>query len=158
MIASATGHRPDKLGGYTPEARGRLTAFAERVIPWESLTGFVSGMALGWDTACALACLSRNVPLIAAVPFDGQESIWPEESQRVFRWILARAARVEIVSPGPYEMRKLQLRNRWMVDNCDFIAALWNGSPGGTANCLRYAEAASRPVANFWPQWAALDD
>lgn len=152
-VVSATGHRPDKLGGYSTAARVRLTRFAESVIPSYSPTEFVSGMALGWDTACALACLSLGVPLVAAVPFEGQESRWPEESQRLFRWILSRASRVVVVSPGGYAAFKMQVRNQWMVDNCDRILALWDGTSGGTSNCIAYADSVRRIYGNPYHQW-----
>jgi uncharacterized phage-like protein YoqJ len=153
LIVAATGHRPDKLGGYTVAARGRLVAFAESVIPRYAPSEFISGMALGWDTACALACLSLGIPLVAAVPFEGQESKWPEDSQRVYRWILSRAARVEIVCPGAYGSYKMQARNQWMVDRCDKILALWDGSNGGTANCINYADRTRKLYGNPYHEW-----
>src|SRR3546814_15540871 len=92
-------------------------------------------MALGWDTAWALAALDLGVPLTAAVPFCGQEKSWPAESQRRFHSILERAAAVEIVCPGGFAAHKMQTRNEWMVDHADGVVALWDGSTGGTANC-----------------------
>ena len=43
-----------------------------------------------------------------------------------------------MVSNGPYTSAAMQVRNEWMADHCDVLLALWNGTPGGTANCLRY--------------------
>jgi len=153
VILAATGHRPDKLGGYTVPARARLVRFAEQILPRYAPSSFVSGMALGWDTATALACLSLRIPLTCAIPFAGQELRWPEESQRVYRWILDRASNVVIVSPGAYAPHKMDLRNRWMVDNCDRLLALCNGTNGGTANCLHYADAVRRDYSNPWHEW-----
>src|SRR3546814_11284050 len=84
-------------------------------------------MALGWDTAWALAALDLGVPLTAAVPFSGQEKSWPAESQRRFHSILERAAAVEIVCPGGFAAHKMQTRNEWMVDHADGVVALWAG-------------------------------
>jgi hypothetical protein len=35
-------------------------------------THVISDMALGWDMAVAFAMLKLNIPLIFAVPFEGQ--------------------------------------------------------------------------------------
>lgn len=42
--------------------------------------------------------------------------------------------------------RKLQKRNEWLVDRVDTLLAVWTGRPGGTANCVRYAERVGKPV------------
>ena len=48
-----------------------------------------------------------------------------------------------IVSPGEYAAFKMQVRNEWMVDQLnpatDLLLAAWDGSPGGTGNCVKYA-------------------
>jgi uncharacterized phage-like protein YoqJ len=40
----------------------------------------------------------------------------------------------------------LQKRNEWMVDHCDLLIAVWDGSEGGTANCVRYARHHERQI------------
>jgi hypothetical protein len=35
-------------------------------------THVISDMALGWNMAVAIAMLKLNIPLIVAVPFEGQ--------------------------------------------------------------------------------------
>lgn len=140
MRLAATGHRPDKLGGYSPEAATRLQAFARYQLSMLAPRRVISGVALGWDTAIALAALDLGLELVCAVPFVGQESRWPLESQRVYRSILARADAVEVICSGGYSSHKMQLRNMAMVGACDLLLACWDGSPGGTANCLSYAE------------------
>src|SRR3546814_14666189 len=103
VILAATGHRPGKLGGYGEDVLARLRKGARSFLERErNATAAISGMALGWDTAWALAALDLGVPLTAAVPFSGQENSWPAESQRRFHSILERAAAVEIVCPGGF--------------------------------------------------------
>jgi uncharacterized phage-like protein YoqJ len=58
-----------------------------------------------------------------------------------------------IVCEGGYHPDKLQKRNIWMVDRSTAVLALWDGSKGGTANCVKYAEKVSVPVFNVWPGW-----
>lgn len=155
-VIAATGHRPTKLGGYGKAIEARLQAFARGYLGVARPTKTISGMALGWDMAFAKASLDLNIPFIAAVPFEGQESMWPAESQREFNNLLARAIAVNVVSPGGYSGAKMQVRNEWMVDNCTRVAALWDGSPGGTGNCIRYARKIDRPFDNLWDNWVAL--
>lgn len=160
MIVAGTGHRPDKLGGYGDDVLKQLYRFACREIERNRPSKIISGMALGWDTALAMAALQLKVPLVAAIPFEGQESQWPEPSQKRYRAILERA-KVHVVCPGGYSPAKMQERNEWMVDRCDILWALWDGSTGGTANCVRYADQRQQstglfpPIVliNLWSAW-----
>ena len=40
-------------------------------------------------------------------------------------------------------------RNRTIVDNCDMMAAFWDGSSRGTQNTIELARAAGKPVRIF---------
>ena len=153
-VIAGTGHRPNKLGGYTHDATDRLVRFARHILAQNDPDTVISGMALGWDTALAIAALDMGCPLTCAIPFAGQERMWPASSQNQYNLILSRASKVHIVSPGDYASWKMQVRNEWMVDNCTLLLALWNGSPGGTGNCVRYAQSKSRTlIENVWPEW-----
>jgi uncharacterized phage-like protein YoqJ len=149
MVIGATGHRPHKLGGYGDDRMELLIGIAETAI--DGYGKVISGMALGWDTAVAIAAVRKGIPFIAAVPFIGQESRWPEESRNVHNNLLDLASEVVIISPGGYTVEKMQVRNEWMVDRSDVILALWDGSPGGTGNCIRYAIRKKKPIKNVWP-------
>lgn len=156
MIVAGTGHRPDKLGGYGLEARQRLVRLADKYLSVVRPDKVISGMALGWDSALAAAALQLDIPLVAAVPFRGQESRWPKESQREYNWMLKDASEIVYVCEDGYAPWKMQVRNEWMVDNCDTVVALWNGTDGGTANCIRYAEKKSKPIVNLWSEYDSL--
>ncbi|MFZ2410072.1 MAG: hypothetical protein WAW23_00725, partial [Candidatus Methanoperedens sp.] len=52
-------------------------------------------------------------------------------------------ARLSVVSPV-FSMDAYQRRNEFMVDAADVLAAFFDGSPGGTANCVRYARSVGR--------------
>lgn len=154
LIIAATGHRPNKLGGYTAEVSQRLMKLAFDYLQAMQPTGVISGMALGWDLAFAEAAQVLRIPLHAAVPFNGQEWIWPAQSQIQWKRLIAYASSVTIVSPGGYSAEKMQIRNQWMVDRCDRLCALWDGSAGGTSNCIKYA--ANDPLVqidNLWFTW-----
>jgi len=153
MILAATGHRPPKLGGYSPQVFERLRAFARDRLTQMAPTSVISGMALGWDTAIAYAALDLSIPFDAYIPCEGQDSVWPLESRNTFAFLRARARHVRIICPS-YSAQAMQLRNRAMVDDCTDLLALYDGSRGGTANCIDYAR--TRPtivIHNCWARW-----
>lgn len=59
------------------------------------------------------------------------------------------AAEVVVVSDGEYAVWKMQTRNEAMVDAADELWALWDGSSGGTKNCIDYAKG-KVPIFNFF--------
>ena len=156
MIVSITGHRPDKLGGYNfynPVRfwiRERIRVQLRELCPRYTITG----MALGVDQDFAYVCIEERVPFLAAVPFAGQETRWPTESQRFYKELLARAWTTVIVCQGEYTARKMQIRNEYMVNNCDVLLAVWDGTDGGTANCFRYAVRIGKRVIRIDPREA----
>lgn len=151
--ASFTGHRPDKLGGYGEIATARLLRMASMVVFAMRPARVISEMALGWDQAIARSAISMGVPVVAAVPFAGQESAWPAASQDAYVDILRKCSEVVTVCEGGYAPWKMQVRNQWMVEHGDHLIALWDGSPGGTANCVNYANSRSKDLTNVWPLW-----
>lgn len=155
MIISGTGHRPDKLGGYSNEVHERLiaTACAGLGDVIGDVTSVISGGALGWDQALASAALRLNLPLTLALPFPGFWSKWPKSSQDYLELLVSQADKVVYTSEGGYAAWKMQVRNQWMVDNSDVVVALWNGTDGGTANCVRYAEKKGKPIVNLWEKY-----
>jgi uncharacterized phage-like protein YoqJ len=97
-------------------------------------------MALGVDTYAVQAALSLGIGYIAAVPFIGQECKWPLKAQKYYKNLLGMADKVVIVSDGSYSVSKMNIRNKWIVDNSNGLLAIWNGSTGsGTYNCIDYA-------------------
>ena len=95
-----------------------------------------------------------SIPFIAAVPFEGQHSLWPDADEKRYFRLLDLAKRVEIVSGIHVPVSKaMQVRNEWMVDRADRIMALWDGSFGGTHNCVTYASKRNVHVDNLWYAW-----
>jgi uncharacterized phage-like protein YoqJ len=155
-VVAGTGHRPEKLGGFGAEINRTLHALATRWLSEEHPGVVISGMAQGWDQALAHAAIDLGIPLVAAIPFKGQEAIWPLAAQRRYHAILRRAREIVAVSEGGYSARAMQARNELMVDLCDSLVALWDGSSGGTANCIRYATDRARPVKPYVNLWDRL--
>lgn len=170
MIYGFTGHRPLRLGGYGKEAQQKLYNFAHHILRQnlklcDPSVGYVGdeaiiGMAQGWDMAVASACVTLDIPYTAAVPYPGQELVWPDEDTRnLYRSLLGAAQRVVYVSQstGGYAAKALQLRNQWIVDHSEKLIALWDEDEvGGTWNCVKYARSCGVEVINVWKDWEAF--
>ena len=151
MIVAGTGHRPDKLGGYTQQAHERLVRVATKWPRLRHPSVVISGMALGWDMALAEAATSLLIPLHAYVPFKGQESRWNAAYQTQYHNLLSCADEVIVLSQtNDNAAAKMQARNVAMMNNTDAVLAMWDGSPGGTANCLLYADTQMIPIYNLY--------
>ena len=85
--------------------------------------------------------------------------MWPAVSQNKYFQLLVIAQEIYVVNKRAYitstntiDLREdlkcdnsysydtMQKRNEWMVDNCTQLIGVFDGSPGGTANCLKYAK------------------
>lgn len=153
MIVTGTGHRPNKLGGYSAKAFKKLVNLASEILVELKPNMVISGMALGWDQALATAAILNNIPFTAAIPFQGQQNAWPDKSRVIFSKLLEKASKQVVICKGNYAAWKMQKRNEWMVDNSDIVIALWDGSSGGTANCISYANKIKKKVINCWSKF-----
>jgi uncharacterized phage-like protein YoqJ len=107
-------------------------------------------MALGFDTILTLAAIDLKIPVLAAIPFEGQESKWPESSQRLYFKLLSNPL-VEkwICAPGGWNNHKFDHRNRKMCDRAtELLACFWGGA-GGTWNTVRYAVEIGLPITRI---------
>lgn len=156
MIICGTGHRPNKLGGYGNSAAENVYLTARKALLQLKPAKVISGMAMGWDMALAEAAVDLGIPFCAAIPFGGQESRWFPETVKRYHELVGKAETVEYVSDPGYAAWKMQVRNEWMVNHCDLVLALWDGSTGGTGNCIAYAEKVDKPIANVWDMYLEI--
>lgn len=142
-IISCTGHRPSKLNkeyDYKGPCSTYLISQLTDFLVAEKPDKCISGMALGADTLFALVALQLGIPLEAAIPFKGQEKKWPYQSQQLYNKILDNPLTTKrIISPGGYSIESMHKRDRYMVDECDKIVAIYNGTKGGTHYTVQYA-------------------
>lgn len=150
MIIAGTGHRPSSIGGFNDETTFKLLIVAFKALKVIKPELVITGMALGWDQALAKAAIGLKINFLAAIPFEGQEAVWPESSKIEYKNLLSHAKDVKVVCDKGYAPWKMQARNAWMVDNSDYLLALWNGSEGGTGNCVKYAISKDRLIINVW--------
>ncbi len=155
MIVAFTGHRPLKIiGSYSTENNPKYDQCCDRIR--EALYSLnpskvISGMALGVDIWAAEICVEMEIPFIAAIPFVGQERMWSYEAKQQYNSLLRQAEEVKVVCEGRYHASKMQIRNEWMVDNADEIIAVWDGSSGGTSNCVKYAKEQGKKIYRIDP-------
>lgn len=161
MIVGVTGHRPDKLGSeyqYQGPYSDYIKTSFNKFLSENQIQQAISGMAIGVDTLFAETILEHNISLIAAIPFLGQEKRWPNESQERYRKILKNPlVKSVVVCEGEYANWKMQKRNEYIVDNCDLLIAVWNGTKGGTFNTIKYARSVNRKIEYIQPDsWKKL--
>lgn len=162
---AATGHRPPKVCGweeYETIGLERLVALARNSLIRLDAEEVTSGMALGWDIAVSLATINLGIPLIAAIPFKGQEKTWNKKSQHLYHDTLTQSQEViyvctEEMPPSGWSKQKInqmmKARDRWMVDWSTTVLALYNGTSGGTSSTVDYAELQRKPIVNVWSSW-----
>jgi len=150
---AVTGHRPDKLLGYSASSAATLCRFAQDILRDINPYRVFTGMALGWDTSIAEAAIHLSIPFTAVIPFAGQEKRWEDTSQLHYIDLLAKADKIVTVSDGGFAAWKLHKRNQYLVDHTDILVALWNGSASGTGYTVGYARETGKPVVNVWEEW-----
>jgi uncharacterized phage-like protein YoqJ len=139
---AVTGHRPDKL--HVPE-----NDIIDRVIvALEDLgaTWMYQGMASGFDLLAARAAWIHNTPFAAVRPWMTHGPMKGWESR--YEWAMEKATQIIETDqstryPGPWAFER---RNRYMVDRCEHLVAYYDGTKGGTHNCIEYASRRDIPI------------
>lgn len=158
MKIAITGHRPNKLGNdydLTSNFVWKIQDKLQSIIThyndigrdnWTPLT-LITGMALGVDTLFAKLAIKNKRRFIAAIPCLNHGDKWPKKSKEIYDQILSHElCDKHIVTHEDYNNSCMQKRNVWMVDNCDVLIAVWDGSPGGTGNCVKYTRSKDKSV------------
>lgn len=167
---NVTGHRPDKLGNHWSAFSDKhdhiLKAF--KYFLWKTIEckaqqgirffRLISGMALGIDSIFVRACKACKdyyeprgirIEIVAAIPCVKQYSKWQKNSKAEYRKLLAMCDSAKIVS-WRYSLKCMQVRNIYMVKQADITIAYWNGTDGGTKNCVDYAIERKKPFFNIY--------
>jgi uncharacterized phage-like protein YoqJ len=161
LTVAFTGHRPPKIGGYNDNNPQRKQIRSDMYAELSKLKEFyditvITGGALGVDTDAAEVAYLLEIPYIVGVPCQGHSSKWPAASRTAYEKMLSLAKEVVLVTDAPYSNDCMQIRNMWMVDRCGLLIAVWDGSSGGTANCVRYADLQKKSIRYIDPKYRGL--
>lgn len=175
---SFTGSRPQKLWGFDLnhnkyiKLRERLRDEILNIMnnSPEDKFHFITGGALGFDTIAAQVALKLRdeypgiITHELAVPFEDQPKAWFAKRDidrykiiKELSDVVTYVDRVEHyqrtkVPIGRYNSFKLQLRNECMVDKADLVIALYDGTKGGTKNCVDYAKKRKKEILIINPK------
>jgi uncharacterized phage-like protein YoqJ len=168
LVVCGTGHRTQVILSMTQKmvheqeakCEARLQELCEAALIQVQATKVISGLALGFDTALAEAAVKLKLPLVAAVPFEGQEAFWNDKQQKRYHELRKLAVEVVVVSDlsrteasGKETAAAYHARDKWMVDNCDLVVALYcqeKKKKSGTGVTVRYAESINKTIKNLW--------
>lgn len=114
-----------------------------------------SALAIGADQLFARAALGLHLPLIGVIPFADYPADFEGDDRRQFEVLLGFCQSV-------YELPRKRRSNeaylavgKWMVDETDYLVAVWNGEPaagkGGTGDVVAYAGKKRRPILRINP-------
>lgn len=157
LICCFTGHRPQNLpfsfNGHDERCLKLKAAIKNeivRLIEENTVTKFISGMAIGIDIFLAEIVLDLKeiypqITLECAIPCENQAAKWNESSRNRYYDILEKSDEMTMLQTH-YTKNCMQKRNEYMVDNSDFVIAVWNGKPSGTANTIKYAQAQDKKL------------
>jgi uncharacterized phage-like protein YoqJ len=142
-----TGHRPEKITNEVWVKRQMKDALTTFVMP----SYLIQGMAAGVDLWSAVIARQLGVMYECAKPWAGH--LPRKADAKLYQDALHFADKVTNVDPsenypGPWVYQK---RNKYMVDHADTVLAVWDGSKGGTGNCVQYALELSRPIYRIDP-------
>lgn len=150
MKIAITGHRPNKLSNdydLTSPLISRIKMTLRAIISEYMPTQMISGMALGIDTLWAELAIEYNIPLIAAIPCYNQEVKWLQKSkERYYKILEYPLCFKRTITKTGYTSDCMQKRNKWMANHCDLLIAVWDGTSGGTANCVKYAQSINKDI------------
>lgn len=114
---------------------------------------FYSGMAMGFDIIAAEAvlnfkCKIPDIKLVCAIPFKEQNNSYTFEWKKRYNNVLNCCDEI-VVLAREYHNGCYQNRNKYMVDNSDYIVTWYDGKSGGTRNTLLYAQKKRRTIVNL---------
>lgn len=93
----------------------------------------------------------EGITLESAIPCESQAEKWTEK-QRDRYFEIASKCDKETLIQHHYTSDCMHKRNRYMVDQADFIIAVWDGRPSGTGKTVQYAQRQGKLVTIINPR------
>lgn len=110
------------------------------------VTNFMCGGALGFDTLAALLVLEQKKKLTLVLPCINQSDNWNKNDILVYQLIKDSADNI-IYTSKEFDKDCMLKRNRYMVDNSDYVVACFDGrESGGTLYTVNYAKRLNRKI------------
>lgn len=93
-----------------------------------------------------------GIQLGCVLPCETQANRWHENARDRYFAILAKADYTHLISRH-YTSDCMKKRNHFLVDNSNFVLAVYNGNPrSGTAQTLNYAHKQKRAISIINPK------
>ena len=153
-----TGHRPESLPFGRNMDSGRYgefeTTLRKEIVHCmdEGYNTFYCGGARGADIVCGEIVIAEKrtnhpkVHLVCAIPSRGQADLWSWRWKQRYLNLLREADTIKQLCEE-YQRGCYHIRNRYMVDNCDLLIAIYNGEgKGGTAYTVNYAREQGKEI------------
>lgn len=153
MNVGFTGHRPNRLYGYTKDIKyKKLKEATESILKYilalYDIKQLFTGGALGFDFMCfnlgEILKREYNFKNELCLPFQFYGNNWYSSSRAKLEEYKKQADMVhytDINADNCTISQKLQIRNEFIVNVSDIIIACWDGKEyGGTYNCIEYAK------------------
>jgi len=111
---------------------------------------WITGGAVGLDSIAASFAMAHGIRLWLILPFPihVMSKYWTADQKRCIQDCWDYAEKTSVLAPA-YDVSIYQRRNERMVDLSDMVAAFWDGSSGGTGNCVRYAQKVGKKMVRF---------
>src|SRR4030067_2569382 len=111
---------------------------------------WISGCAVGLDSIAASFAMAHGVRLCLILPFPihVMSKYWTTDQKSCIQDCWDYAEKTSVLAPV-YDVSIYQRRNERMVDLSDMVAAFWDGSSGGTGNCVRYVQKVGKKMVRF---------
>lgn len=134
-----TGHRHLRFNEVAPALASIHTKYHDAI--------WITGDAIGLDSHAAEYARLHSIPLWLILPFPPKvmTARWNPAQVAMLRSHIQYCSKLSVLSPV-YKASVYQDRNVRMVDLSTLLCAFFDGSPGGTANCVRYAKSIGHPI------------
>ena len=134
-----TGHRHLRAAEVAPALASIHAAYPDAI--------WITGGAIGLDSHAAEYARTHGIPLWLILPFPQKvmTAKWNTAQIAMLRAHIAYCSKLSVLAPV-YKASVYQDRNIRMVDLSTLLCAFFDGSPGGTGNCVRYARSIGHPI------------
>ena len=163
-VISIIGHKPNRLFGYygkldlydklkrlITERLGELTCAVDGNIL------LVNGLALGTDRIFSrisfeLAKQDKRYFTEAIIPYAKYEANWPQETQEEYYDLLKQFDVVTYMTKKDYIPDLVTIRDKYMINESDFMLAVYSGGKGEILDAIKYARKSNVPVVRIKPR------